>query len=204
MSDIAIRRWLFLFLVLVSTAAAVSKLYQVLRVDGVDLLEALFLILFAILFGWITLSFWMAVFGTFARLTGVRLLPLAEGPWPSNSRTAVLMPVYNEDVGRVFSGVQAIYDSVSASGNFDFFILSDSTDPSSWIAEEVAWQTLRTGLDPHARIFYRHRHRNTGRKSGNIQDFCENWGAHYDYMVVLDADSLMSGATLASPIPAPP
>jgi membrane glycosyltransferase len=197
-SDIAIRRWLFLFLVLVSTAAAVSKLYQVLRVDGVDLLEALFLILFAILFGWITLSFWMAVFGTFARLTGVRLLPLAEGPWPSNSRTAILMPVYNEDVGRVFSGVQAIYDSVSASGNFDFFILSDSTDPSSWIAEEVAWQTLRTGLDPHARVFYRHRHRNTGRKSGNIQDFCENWGAHYDYMVVLDADSLMSGATLAS------
>ncbi len=198
MSDIAARRWLFLFLVIVSVAAAVSKLYQVLRIDGIDLLESVFLGLFAVLFGWITISFWMAVFGAFARLTGARLLPLAEGTQPSTSRTAILMPVYNEDVARVFSGVQAIFDSVAATGDFDFFILSDSTDPANWIAEEVAWQKLRASLQPDARVFYRHRHRNIGRKSGNIQDFCENWGAHYDYMVVLDADSLMSGDTLAA------
>ena len=198
MSDIAARRWCFLFLVVVSTAAAVSKLHQVLQVDGVDLLEFLFLGLFAILFGWITVSFWMAVFGAFARLTGAKLLPLAEGSGPSSSRTAILMPVYNEDVDRVFSGVQAIFDSVAATGGFDFFILSDSTEPGNWIAEEVAWQKLRASLEPDARVFYRHRHRNIGRKSGNIQDFCENWGSHYDYMVVLDADSLMSGETLAS------
>ncbi|MGZ5929860.1 MAG: glucans biosynthesis glucosyltransferase MdoH [Rhizomicrobium sp.] len=198
MSDIAARRWLFLFLVIVSTAAAVIKLYQVLLVDGLDLLEFLFLGLFAILFGWITVSFWMAVFGAFARLIGARLLPLAESSTPSTSRTAILMPIYNEDVARVFSGVQAIFDSVAATGGFDFFILSDSTDPANWIAEEVAWQNLRASLEPEARIFYRHRHRNIGRKSGNIQDFCENWGSHYDYMVVLDADSLMSGETLAS------
>ena len=198
MSDIAARRWLFLILVLVSTAAAVDKLYQVLRIDDLDPFEFLFLCLFAVLFGWITISFWMAVFGAFARLTGARLLPLQEAPAPSLSRTAILMPVYNEDVARVFSGVQAIHDSVATAGGFDFFILSDSTDPENWIAEEVAWQKLRASLEPDARIFYRHRHRNVGRKSGNIQDFCENWGAHYDYMVVLDADSLMSGETLNS------
>ena len=198
MSDIAARRWLFLFLVIVSTAAAVIKLYQVLLVDGLDPLEFLFLGLFAILFGWITVSFWMAVFGAFARLIGAKLLPLAESSTPSTSRTAILMPIYNEDVARVFSGVQAIFDSVAATGGFDFFILSDSTDPANWIAEEVAWQNLRASLEPEARLFYRHRHRNIGRKSGNIQDFCENWGSHYDYMVVLDADSLMSGETLAS------
>ena len=84
----------------------------------------------------------------------------------------------------------------AASQGFDFYILSDSTDPAHWVAEEVAWQRLRQSLEPDARIFYRHRHRNIGRKSGNIQDFCENWGALYDYMVVLDADSLMSGETL--------
>ena len=198
MSDIAARRWLFLILVLVSTAAAVDKLYQVLRIDGIDPPEFVFLCLFGILFGWITISFWMAVFGAFARLTTARLLPLKEAPAPSSSRTAILMPVYNEDVARVFSGVQAIFDSVAATGGFDFFILSDSTEPQNWIAEEVAWQKLRASLEPDARIFYRHRHRNVGRKSGNIQDFCENWGSHYDYMVVLDADSLMSGETLAS------
>ena len=48
-----------------STAAAVDKLYQVLRIDGIDLAEFLFLALFGILFGWITISFWMAVFGAF-------------------------------------------------------------------------------------------------------------------------------------------
>jgi membrane glycosyltransferase len=197
-SDIAARRWLFLFLVVVSTAAAVNKLYQVLLVDGVDPLEFLFLALFALLFGWITLSFWMAVFGAFARLTGAVLLPLSEGPARSASRTAILMPVYNEDVARTFSGVQAIYDAVAATGGFDFFILSDSTEPANWIAEEVAWKDMRASLEPDARVFYRHRHRNIGRKSGNIQDFCENWGAHYDYMVILDADSLMSGETLAA------
>ncbi len=198
MSDIAARRWLFLFLVVVSTAAAVDKLYQVLRIDGLDPLEFLFLSLFAILFGWITISFWMAVFGAFARLTDAKLLPLKEAPAPSSSRTAILMPVYNENVARVFSGVQAIFDSVAATGGFDFFILSDSTEPQNWIAEEVAWQKLRASLEPDAQIFYRHRHRNIGRKSGNIQDFCENWGSHYDYMVVLDADSLMSGETLSA------
>ena len=34
------------------------------------------------------------------------------------------------------------------------------------------------------------------RKSGNIDDFCRRWGSNYRYMVVLDADSVMSGATL--------
>ena len=105
------------------------------------------------------------------------------------------MPVYNEDVARVFSGVRAIR-RIRPGPDFDFYILSDSTDPANWVAEEVAWQALRRELGAGAHIFYRHRPRNIGRKSGNIQDFCENWGPLYDYMVVLDADSLMTGETL--------
>ena len=202
-AGLAFRRWLFLFLTFSSTAAAVAKLWSVLRADGLTFGEGLFLFLFAILFGWIASAFWLALFGVVARLEDMRLLPLTaakrgDGEWPR--RTAILMPVYNEDVARVFSGVQAIYDSVRDAGEqgFDFYILSDSTDPAHWIAEEVAWQQLRAALAPDAKIFYRHRHRNVGRKSGNIQDFCENWGALYDYMVVLDADSLMTGETLGA------
>jgi len=52
----------------------------------------------------------------------------------------------------------------------------------------------RTGGDE--RIFYRHRAKNTRRKAGNIADFCQRWGTRYDYMVVLDADSLMTGEAL--------
>ncbi len=200
---LAFRRWLFLFLTFSSTAAAVAKLWSILQADGLSIGEGLFLFLFAILFGWIASAFWLALFGAVARLEGLRLMPLATAPrgdGEPKSRTAILMPVYNEEVARVFASVRAIHDSVRDAGErgFDFYILSDSTDPDHWIAEEMAWQQLRQALPPDAGIFYRHRHRNAGRKSGNIQDFCENWGALYDYMVVLDADSLMTGETLGA------
>lgn len=181
-------------MVLASTVAAVTKMAGVFQMDGFDPPEIIILVLFAILFSWIATSFWLVVFGAFARFTKQNLLPLKPACGPSAARTAILMPVYNEDVARVFSGVRAVQES--AGPDFDFFILSDSTDPANWVAEELAWQTLKRQLGDDARIFYRHRVKNTGRKAGNIQDFCENWGQLYDYMVILDADSLMSGKTL--------
>ncbi len=195
MPDIAPRRWLYLFLVLASTVAAVTQMAGVFEVDGFSARELIILCLFAILFAWIASSFWMTVFGAFARFTRAELLPLKPAAGPSAARTAILMPVFNEDVARVFSGVRAIQEAAGA--DFDFFILSDSTNPASWVAEELAWQSLKRELGEEARIYYRHRARNTGRKAGNIQEFCENWGQLYDYMVILDADSLMTGKTLA-------
>jgi membrane glycosyltransferase len=65
------------------------------------------------------------------------------------------------------------------------------------VAEELEWHRLKSELGESASIFYRHRAKNTGRKAGNIQEFCENWGQLYDYMVILDADSLMTGKTLS-------
>ncbi len=194
MPDIAPRRWLYLFLVLASTVAAVTQMVGVLQVDGLTLRETAILVLFAILFAWIASSFWLAVFGAWARFTKADLLPLKPPAGPSAARTAILMPIYNEDMARVFSGVRAIWESAGA--DFDFYILSDSTEPANWVAEELAWQALRRELGEDAHIYYRHRAKNTGRKAGNIQDFCENWGQLYDYMVILDADSLMTGKTL--------
>jgi membrane glycosyltransferase len=193
-AGVAPRRWLYMFLVVASTVAAVTQMLGVLQVDGLTLREAAILLLFAILFAWIAASFWLTLFGAWARLTKAELLPLKPPSGVSAARTAILMPIYNEDVSRVFSGVRAIWES--AGGDFDFFILSDSTNPAQWVAEEVEWQKLKTALAAD-NIFYRHRVRNVGRKAGNIQDFCENWGQLYDYMVILDADSLMTGKTLA-------
>jgi membrane glycosyltransferase len=79
---------------------------------------------------------------------------------------------------------------------FDFFILSDSTDASVWLAEEAGFRELRRRLGDDARVYYRHRSRNVARKAGNIADFCRRWGGHYDFMAVLDADSLMTGDVL--------
>ena len=195
MPDIAPRRWLYFFLVLASTVAAVTQMAGVLQFDGFTPREVVILALFAILFAWIVSSFWLALFGVWARLNKVDLLPLKPAAGPTAARTAILMPVYNEDVARVFSGVRAIWESAGL--DFDFFILSDSTNPANWVAEELEWQKLKSALGEEAPIFYRHRPKNTGRKAGNIQDFCENWGQLYDYMVILDADSLMTGKTLS-------
>src|SRR3546814_1183850 len=46
--------------------------------------------------------------------------------------------------------------------------------------------------------FYRRLRRRVKRKSGNLDDFCRRWGSDYKYMVVLDADSVMSGECLTS------
>ena len=49
---------------------------------------------------------------------------------------------------------------------------------------------------PQARLYYRRRRRNVSRKAGNIADFVTHWGGHYPHMVVLDADSLMTGEAI--------
>jgi membrane glycosyltransferase len=79
---------------------------------------------------------------------------------------------------------------------FDFFVLSDTRDVNIWVREECEWFRLCEELNTHGRIFYRNRKENIARKSGNIADFVERWGARYRYMIVLDADSIMAGDTL--------
>ena len=120
-------------------------------------------------------------------------------PAMSPPRTAILMPIYNEDSERVFAGLRAIHPSLADTGQldgFDFFILSDTRDPEVWVEEELRWQDMVRALDGKGRIFYRNRPENISRKSGNLEDFCTRWGGHYRYMIVLDADSIMKGETL--------
>ena len=81
----------------------------------------------------------------------------------------------------------------------DLFVLSDTRDEAIWREEERAYDVLLAetrGKAGMPQVFYRRRLDNTGRKAGNLADFCTNWGHHYDFMVVLDADSLMSGDTI--------
>jgi membrane glycosyltransferase len=102
-------------------------------------------------------------------------------------------------VGRVRAGLRAVYRSLAATGpldGFTFFLLSDSTDPAVARAEEDAVRALRAELGAGAPLVYRRRPDNRQRKSGNIADFCARWGPGYDYMVVLDADSLLEGGTV--------
>ena len=117
----------------------------------------------------------------------------------AGTSTAIVFPVYNEQVARVYEGLRATYESLAKTGHlarFDFFILSDSTDPDKWVEEERRWLDLVRELDALGRIFYRRRVLNEGKKSGNVRDFLNTWGRRYRYFLVCDADSVMRGETL--------
>ena len=173
----------------------------VLPYHGAKPLEFTILALFATLFFWVSAGFWTAMMGFLLLLFGrdrfaISRTASGDEPIDDAARTAVIMPICNENVARVFAGLRATYESISQTGelrHFDFFILSDSADPDTRIAEINAWLELRSAVAGFDRIFYRWRRHRIKRKSGNIADFCRRWGANYRYMVVLDADSVMSG-----------
>jgi membrane glycosyltransferase len=200
-----LRRGALALLTLATTGWATAQLSIVLAGNhGLGTLEILLLALFVGCFLWIGFSFWAAIAG-FAMLLVKARQPGLRQPPPGDARLAtriaVVMAVYNEDTNRVFANMEAIYESVAAAGQghaFDFYMLSDTTNPDIWVAEELAWHALSQRLGPGARVFYRRRRQNTAKKSGNIADFLKRWGRHYDYMVVLDADSLMEGRTLVA------
>jgi membrane glycosyltransferase len=195
-------------LVFSTTLGAMALLSGAFQVDGINPLELLLLLLYAILFAWICTSFWTATVGFLVLLCRIRRWAITAMPAGGDriqetplgpTRTALLMPVYNEDPARVFASVKAIWRSLAATGQqagFDFFILSDTRDPEIWVEEELRWREACLDLDANARLFYRNRAENTDCKSGNLEDFVHNWGGRYRYMVVLDADSLMEGTTL--------
>ena len=160
------------------------------------------LALFLALFAWIALSFTSGLAGFCSMLAGggCRLGTGPDTPLPRlASKTALLMPTYNEQPVRVMAGLQAIWGSLretGAAGAFDLFILSDTTDAAIWIAEEAGFLALRERTGGQAQIFYRRRPRNVARKSGNIADWVTRFGDAYTQFLILDADSLMTGETL--------
>ncbi|HOW77567.1 MAG TPA: glucans biosynthesis glucosyltransferase MdoH [Candidatus Competibacteraceae bacterium] len=201
-----LRRVIFFVLVTLTTLIALGLLVSVFQPDGFSPMELLLLLLYTILFAWICISFWTAFMGFWVLLFGrdrwaiSRQSPdTSPDPMAAPPRTAILMPIYNEDSERVFAGLRAIHRSLATTGQldrFDFFILSDTRDPDVWVEEELRWQDMVRALDGKGRIFYRNRPENTSRKSGNLEDFCTRWGGRYRYMIVLDADSIMQGETL--------
>jgi membrane glycosyltransferase len=179
---------------LLLTAYGANEMYQVVSVTRTTVLQYVLLALFTLNFSWIAVAFTSALLGFFVLLKRPRLP--ASLPVSLESRTAIIMPVYNEQTTRTFAALEAIRDSVEATGlgaSFDYFILSDSTSPDAWIAEERGYLELRRRLGPNARLYYRHRAQNHHRKAGNIADFVTRWGGSYEHMLVLDADSLMTG-----------
>ena len=183
------------------TTFGVLALYDVLAVDTVGPLDVLILLTFGPLFAWTAFSSASAVAGLIPTTrTGALLdLDLGQPPPALSSRTAILAPIYNEAPGPLFARLEAIWRSVQATGretNFDIFVLSDTTDAAVAREERRHFLATRRRLGGAGSLFYRRRRQNIDRKSGNVADWVRRFGGGYDFMVVLDADSLMEGDTL--------
>jgi membrane glycosyltransferase len=203
------RRRMLLALVALSTALATAVLSHAQPVYEHPALQWVQIGLFALLFAWVSAGCFTAVMGFMVLIRGDRHAlsrhSAGTGPVSAEARTAIIMPICNEDVGTVFAGLRATCESLAATGAlklFDIFLLSDTSDPDVRAAEVAAWAELRLTLglrgdgEDGGRLYYRWRQRRAQRKAGNVADFCRRWGRRYRYMVVLDADSVMSGDCL--------
>lgn len=174
------------------------KMYEVISPVNVTWLQLLFAGFFALTFAWIAFSCASAVLGFIVLALGrTRLPPLAETA--KMGRTALLMPVYNEDPERVFAALGRMGQALKREGvarHFDIFVLSDTRKDNIAAAERDAHAELVRRLAPAINVYYRRRDNNHHRKAGNIADFVTRWGGAYDHMIVLDADSLMSAGAM--------
>jgi membrane glycosyltransferase len=180
------------------TLLAAGVMADLLAAGGFTALDAVAFALFVVLFGWTAFGFVSAAAGFVVQWGAAR--PRRPDPQPVIlTRTALLMPTYNEDPGRVLAAVQAIREDLirlGVSELYDVFLLSDTRDEAIARHEVVGMLRVRARLGEDARIFYRRRPQNTDRKAGNIADWVRKFGSAYEAMIILDADSLMSADTI--------
>jgi len=197
------RRRVLLALVLSATALASIVLASGQPQFRHPVLQGVQIALFALLFAWVAAGCFTALMGFFVLLRGDRhalsAASAGNAPLPADARTALIMPICHEDVATVFAGLRATAASLARANalhGFDIFVLSDSKDEVVIAEERAAFADLRASIGSQGRIYYRVRRVRTRKKAGNVADFCRRWGANYRYMVVMDADSVMSGDCL--------
>ena len=194
-------RWRFAALLapaMAVTALAAGLAWQAMARDGITLIDVVALVLLTANIAWISIAAATAIAGAVLLASREPVTPLRHTRLTTDSLTAIVFPIRNEDTVRVTAAAQAMHDALvqaGAASAFEIFFLSDTNDTALAREEESAIARLRQSR-PDSAIFYRRRLANHGRKAGNIADFVRRWGGRYDYMAVLDADSLMSAEAL--------
>ncbi len=180
------------------TAYLTNELYHILSVGGLAQLEIVLIAFFVANIAWLSLSFMTALAGflmiALRQPRSMLDLDTLDAAKPIAGRTAVLLCTYNEPPERIFGTALAAIETLAETKHahsFDVFVISDTTDPDIWVQEEAAYLAVLKRDIAAPKLFYRRRTANTGKKAGNIADWCRRWGHLYDFMLVLDSDSLM-------------
>jgi membrane glycosyltransferase len=171
-------------------------MHQVIGQGRGTTLQYVLLFLFGLTFIWIAFAAANALLGFVITKTRFERSPRSV---ELTTRTAVAMPIHNENTQRVFSSVARMANELvhSAKGShFDLFVLSDTIEPNIAELEEHAIHSLSDQFRDEIGIYYRRREQTEGRKAGNIANFVQHWGGSYDHMIVLDADSYMTADSM--------
>lgn len=190
-------RWRFLVILaasLTTTFFAAQAMMNGFFAGGVNTLEWIAVGLFSINFCYLGIAAYTGLAGTIVLLASPKAAPLSKSPPTRNSKTAIVIALYQEKPAKVIAAAEAMWDSLKDLGaekGFEVFFLSDSSDPALVEIEEQAMQELMLRR-ADAPFWYRRRRENTQKKQGNINDFVQRWGGRYDYMLELDADSFVS------------
>ena len=202
-ATLARRRAVVLALNVVTWLLVVIAVAYLLSSAGWTITAAVMVLCVALGAPWPVLGFWNAVIGLWqlhgrrARSAGPdAFYVIGDDPPPLTVNTAVIMTLRNEDTQRALrrlKTVKASLDRTTDAARFSYFILSDS-DRADIAEKEEALVAGWRATDPDGdRIVYRRRTENAGFKAGNVRDFALGWGAGYELMLTLDADSLMTG-----------
>lgn len=164
---------------------------------GFALLEMVLLALIAFNFFWIAFTVSTVLLGLYGLSQRNRTQTRGTA---RPMKVALLIPIYNEVPWYVLGNAQTMLQELHGRGGqhtYEMFILSDTRDNAIAEQERASVEALRSMLPPSSRLYYRRREDNAGRKVGNISDWVRRWGAGYEAMLVLDADSLMTGRAIA-------
>jgi membrane glycosyltransferase len=207
LAELARRRRFVAYLNLGVYAGLLAWLGSIFSQDGWSATDMAMFVAFAVASPWsvlgvcnAALGFWLLHFRRDWMLQVAPFAPAADAKTPLRTRTAMLLTIRNEDAARALVRLRTVKASVDATGegeSFDWFVLSDTSEPGVAACEQTAFAAWREAdTSAASRLYYRRRADNVGYKAGNIRNFCERWGADYEFMIPLDADSLMDGETI--------
>ncbi|MDW3224746.1 MAG: glucans biosynthesis glucosyltransferase MdoH [Paracoccaceae bacterium] len=182
----------------IATGLLVAGMHGWLAEAGMTGLEWVLLTLIGVTFIWVTLSVstvGVAIAGLLAREDANARQRCDIVPMD----VALLVPIYNEVPSDVFGNAAAMLDDLARRDSlhcYTLFVLSDTRDDIIAQAELTAFAALSGSAPDRFAVHYRRRVTNSDKKVGNLLDWITGWGAAYEAMLVLDADSLMTGRAI--------
>ncbi|WP_299968879.1 glucans biosynthesis glucosyltransferase MdoH [uncultured Roseobacter sp.] len=203
---LVVRRRLVLALNLLTIAALTAGMVAILSTGGWVWTETVMLVAYMVTLPWLSIGLWNSLIGfaldrRYGEAAASYVTPALDRVRPDapvTTRTAIVMPLRNEDPQASLTRLRAVQQELARtpwSAFFEFHVLSDTDRPAIALREETGIAAWRKQV-PGVQLSYHRRDKNTGYKAGNIAEFLDRHGARYDFFLPLDADSVMDAETV--------